>query len=87
MMAMKVSDAAPPAKGQPQESAPAGQVVLSVEQFDRLVELLTPGYELSKLYLDQHRTQFTEPQDGTTEGVGQPAESVSVPGPNRDGLE
>lgn len=27
------------------------------EQFDKLVELLTPGYELAKMYLDHARRQ------------------------------
>lgn len=33
-------------------------VTLNDEQFAKLVELLTPGYEVSKLYLaDYHRNQ------------------------------
>ncbi len=53
-MAMKVNDPAPPAKGQPETSAGAAAVVMSEAQFSRLVELLTPGYELSKLMLAEH---------------------------------
>lgn len=52
---MKVSDAPPPAKGQPNDyPAPApGTVALSPEQFARIEELLLPGYELAKFYLAQ----------------------------------
>jgi hypothetical protein len=39
-------------------------VTLSAEQFDKLVELLTPGYELSKLYLAQMQAlQPSPPKD------------------------
>ena len=31
------------------------QVHLSELQFAKLVELLTPGYELSKIFLEQHK--------------------------------
>jgi hypothetical protein len=36
-------------------------VVLSDEQFSKLVELLTPGYELSKIFLAQHQAAQPEP--------------------------
>lgn len=36
-------------------------VTLSDEQFAKIVELLTPGYEVAKLYLaDYHRHQLPE---------------------------
>lgn len=38
-------------------SMPRDMVVLDPAQFDKIVELLTPGYELSKLYLAQIRAQ------------------------------
>jgi hypothetical protein len=38
------------------------QVHLSAEQFAKLVELLTPGYELSKIFLDQHKAAAAEPK-------------------------
>lgn len=51
---MKVSDAPPPAKGQPNDQPQAGgTVALSEAQFARIEELLLPGYQLAKAYLDQ----------------------------------
>jgi hypothetical protein len=34
-----------------------GTVRLADDQFNKLVELLTPGYELAKAYLDQQQKQ------------------------------
>lgn len=53
-MALKLSDVAPGAAGQPQ---PAETVALSDAQFDKIVELLTPGYEISKLMLADYKLQ------------------------------
>jgi hypothetical protein len=39
------------------ERSQGGTVTLSAEQFERLVELLTPGYELAKAYLEQQHKQ------------------------------
>ena len=39
------------------ERAQGGTVRLADDQFDKLVELLTPGYELAKAYLDQQQKQ------------------------------
>lgn len=39
------------------ERAHGGTVTLSDEQFAKLVELLTPGYELAKAYLAQAQKQ------------------------------
>lgn len=36
---------------------PASTVTLSSEQFDKLVELLTPGYEMAKIMLAQMQAQ------------------------------
>ena len=59
---MKVSDAPPPAKGQPNDQPQAGgTVALSPEQFARIEELLLPGYELAKWYLNDMRAQAAEP--------------------------
>lgn len=55
---MKVSDAPPPAKGQPNDQpAAGGEVFLSREQFARIEELLLPGYELAKWYLNDMAEQ------------------------------
>lgn len=35
------------------ERAQGGTVTISAEQWDKLVELLTPGYELAKMYKAQ----------------------------------
>lgn len=52
-----VNDPAPGAAGQPLEQSATGGS-LSDAQFAQLVELLTPGYECSKLMLaDYHRQQ------------------------------
>lgn len=32
-------------------------VTLSADQFNKLVELLTPGYELAKMYVEQQQKQ------------------------------
>lgn len=49
---MKVSDAPPPAKGQPNDQPQTGgTVTLSPEQFARIEELLLPGYHLANFYL------------------------------------
>jgi len=51
----------------------AGHVQLTDEQFNRIVDLLTPGYELSKLMLAQY--QEAHPQ---AEGeAGKPAEETN----------
>lgn len=51
-MPPKLSDVAPPAAGQPATGSS-----LSDDQFAQLVELLTPGYELSKMYLADYNRQ------------------------------
>ena len=38
----------------------ADVVVLSDEQFAKLVELLTPGYEVAKLYLAEARSRAVD---------------------------
>jgi len=61
-MPPKLSDSAPPAAGQPAEGASATSA-LSAEQFDKIVELLQPGYELSKLYLADYQRQMADRAD------------------------
>lgn len=36
-------------------------VTLTAEQFDKIVELLTPGYQLAQAYLAQQNAPKTEP--------------------------
>lgn len=48
--------------------APVDTIRLADDQFAKLVELLTPGYELSKMYLDK-LTAPTEPAPDLTEPV------------------
>ena len=53
---------------------PRDVVVLAPEQFEKLVELLTPGYELAKAYLEQSKP--AEPvQDDASKGEGNPMDS------------
>jgi hypothetical protein len=53
-----------------------GTVRLADDQFNKLVELLTPGYELAKAYLDQQQKQIamrdadqSEPKSAVSEGL------------------
>jgi len=53
-----------------------GTVRLADDQFEKLVELLTPGYELAKAYLDQQQKQRAayeadqnEPKSAVSEGL------------------
>lgn len=60
---------------------PRDVVVLAPEQFDKLVELLTPGYELAKGYLEQSRP--AEPAaDDASNGEGNPMDQGTVPPAN-----
>lgn len=53
--------------------APRDFIYLNPEQFDKLVELLTPGYVLAKMYLDQHNAdavaKMPEPAQGDSGDV------------------
>ena len=49
-------------------------VVLSDEQFNKLVELLTPGYEASKMFLAEHKAHHAAPTEGEA--------AVTIPPPN-----
>ena len=51
------------------ERAQGGTVTLSAEQFEKLVELLTPGYELAKAYLDQQAKQAAIRDAELSDGV------------------
>lgn len=62
-MAMKVNDPAPAAKGQPAETTG-----LSDAQFARIEELLLPGYELSKLMLEEYRQARTPAEPESDKG-------------------
>ena len=53
-MPVSVNDSGPQPKGQPPQ-AQGAEGRMSDMQFARLVELLTPGYELSKLMLAEHK--------------------------------
>lgn len=67
-MPLKVSDVAPGAAGQPSaDTIPAAG--LSEDQFAQLVELLTPGYELSKLYLAEYERHQSERDAAGIEAV------------------
>jgi hypothetical protein len=53
------------------ERANGGTIRLDDDQFDKLVELLTPGYELSKIFLAQH-LQASEGVKANDAGHGDP---------------
>jgi hypothetical protein len=82
-MPPKVSDAAPGAAGQP---AATQQVALSPEQFEKLVELLTPGYDLAKLFMEQEQARASEraisqQQPNDSAEYGEPGSSAPAPDP------
>lgn len=68
---------------------PRDVVLLAPEQFDKLVELLTPGYELAKAYLEQSKPYETkaeeQPETGTDSGDDAAAFRKSAPAPDFDG--
>lgn len=53
-------------------------IQLSKEQFDKIVELLTPGYKMSKLYLAQLAAQNALP----TQEPQEPLKDVTPPPDN-----
>lgn len=44
-------------------------VTITKEQFDKIIELLTPGYELSKLFLEQHQAKAAAPEPANDSGA------------------
>lgn len=68
---------------------PRDVVLLAPEQFDKLVELLTPGYELAKAYLEQSKPYEAkaeeQPETATKTSDDAPAFRKSAPAPDFDG--
>lgn len=58
------------------ERAQGGTVTLSDEQFAKLVELLTPGYELAKAYMAQMNTP--------AQSVPEPTKNEPAPEPVKE---
>lgn len=57
------------------ERAQGGTVTLSDEQFAKLVELLTPGYELAKAYMAQQAKQAAADEAEKVDTADQPGDA------------